>query len=310
MLVILDGENKCGKSSLAKELQKITGWEIIHFSQPKKEAYIEYVEFLLNRKKPAILDRFYLGEKVYGPLWRGKSELEEWQTRMIEMLLMARYSFNVYCETNVETIVENFKKEKEQDAKVEQIPDVLQHFRKAVTLSELNWWEFDYQKDKDYKLIKENFIQWLGIYKQNEKYIESLIETRAIGNPFARNVIVGEICNGKRELEKYRDIILPFAKGVSSTYLWKAIKDIPKSRYLLTNVHKYHDKGRIRLNEILEGKAENVICLGLMAFKIIDYFNEQQLPFKKISLTKHPAWANRFNMDVEEYSRSIKDKLI
>lgn len=311
MFIILEGENKCGKTSLAKRLHNLTGWEIIHFGQPKKEPYIEYVEFLLNRKEPAILDRFYLGEKVYGPLWRGKSELNEWQTRMIEMLLMARNSLNIYCETDEKTIIENFKKEQEEFAKAEQIPDILRYFRKAVKESRLDWVNFNYRKDPAYAKIQETILHWLSVWKQNERYLKMLIDTRAIGNPFAKNVIVGDICNGDLEIQKYKHIILPFAKGVSSNYLWEAIDGISKNRYLMTNVRKYHHKGQIELGDILQSRAQKIICLGNNAFgDINNHIPKGELPFRKITKVKHPAWGSRFMIDPELYSEGIKNELV
>lgn len=310
MFIILEGENKNGKSSLAKFFQKQTGWEIIKFSQPTKEPYIEYMEFLLTRKEPAILDRFYLGEKVYGPVWRGKSELNEWQTRMIEMVLMARYSLNIYCETDEKTIIENFSKEKEEIAKVEQIPTILSYFRKAVKESRLNWLNFNYRQDPDYLGINEQFLQWLTIWKANEQYLKNLIKTRAIGNPFAKNVIVGDICNGDLELKKYKDIILPFAKGVSSNYLWQAIDQISHSRYLMTNARKYHADGHIDMSDIIEIPAQKIICLGNNAFADVNEAVKNQLPLKKVAKVKHPAWGTRFNIDPEMYAAGIKNELV
>src|SRR4029077_2921387 len=128
---------------------------------------------------------------------------------------------------------------------VDQIPDILNHFRKAVKESRLDWLHFDYRKDSSDAEIRKDIYNWLQRYAQNKQYIEMLVETRAIGNPFAKNVIIGDICNGDLELEKYSHIIMPFAKGVSSDYLWKAIDGISKKRYLLTNARKYHKKAML-----------------------------------------------------------------
>ena len=310
MFIILEGENKTGKSSLARLFHELTGWEVIKFSQPTKEPYIEYMEFLLERKEPAILDRFYLGEKVYGPLWRGKSDLNEWQTRMLEMTCMARMSLNIYCETNEKTIIKNFEKEKEELAKAEQIPDILSLFRKAVKDSRLDWNRFDYEKDGKYEKIREIFFLWFSRFKQNEQHIKMLQKTRAIGNPFAKNVIVGDVCNGDLELQKYSHIIMPFAKGVSPDYLWQAIDKIDKKRYLMTNVRKYHLHKHLSIQDVFIPTAQKIICLGNNAYNDVMEARKGMLPLTKVVKVKNPAWGTRFMIEPELYAQGIKNELI
>lgn len=311
MFIIVDGENKTGKSSLVRKLQEVTGFEVIKFSQPKKEPYLEYIEFLLTRKEPAIIDRFYLGEHVYGPLWRGKDGLEEWQDRMIEMVLAARGSMHVYCETDVEEIKENFVKDGEEEADINQVKDVLEYFNKSIEKSRLEWYRFDYREDQDYLTIVNSLINpWLEEYKQRENKIKALIPLRTIGAIGARTLIMGDECNSDKEIEKYKHVVLPFSKGISSNLLWNAIDNIPLWYYSVSNAMKYHMDHLILLEEELSlPNLQIVICLGNNSYNYVSKFVDQNPRFKHLVIERvsHPAYIARMNLDINIYGKKIKE---
>lgn len=84
MLIILEGVDGAGKSTLAsaieKEIKKTQPddtVEYIHASQIKGTVYEEYVEPLVDytpsRGRHIIIDRWHVGERIYGPLYRNSS---------------------------------------------------------------------------------------------------------------------------------------------------------------------------------------------------------------------------------------------
>lgn len=84
MLIILEGVDGAGKSTLAsaikKEIEKAhpnDTVEYIHASQIKGTVYEEYVEPLDNYTPTSgrhiIIDRWHVGERIYGPLYRDSS---------------------------------------------------------------------------------------------------------------------------------------------------------------------------------------------------------------------------------------------
>lgn len=71
MLIVIEGCDKSGKSTLAKAVATTYSLEYKHFGPPKtQDPAKEYVEFLQQAAAPVVCDRFYLGELVYGPLLR------------------------------------------------------------------------------------------------------------------------------------------------------------------------------------------------------------------------------------------------
>lgn len=88
MLIILEGVDGAGKSTLAaaikRELEKSHAddtVEYIHASQIKGTVYEEYVERIADYApgtgRHLILDRWHVGERIYGPLYRNSSGYDD-----------------------------------------------------------------------------------------------------------------------------------------------------------------------------------------------------------------------------------------
>jgi len=81
-IFVIEGLDGSGKSSLIKQLSKLTGYNIHHFDKPKgnnnfdkyyyQQGQFEMMFDLLNKvKDPSIiLDRSHIGEYIYGPEFR------------------------------------------------------------------------------------------------------------------------------------------------------------------------------------------------------------------------------------------------
>lgn len=160
MFIILEGIDKTGKTSLANYLSKKFKLPIIKFSKPKGDPFTEYYEFLLNHKTPAILDRFYLGEEVYGPVKRGKSALTRVQFRKIESLVAKLKTFNIYTYTSFAEIKHNFIKEKEEYATLNDIMKLKNQYDVATYYSKFDWYNFNYLYDENYEKIDKKIEEW------------------------------------------------------------------------------------------------------------------------------------------------------
>ena len=79
MIVIIEGADKTGKTTLAKKLAADLGWRYEHFGAPAKgsRAADQYLNYLKNLKRPTIIDRFHIGETIYGKLLRGESQVND-----------------------------------------------------------------------------------------------------------------------------------------------------------------------------------------------------------------------------------------
>lgn len=311
MLIILEGIDKQGKTTLANFLAERYGFEIVKFSQPKKEPYLEYIEFLLNRKTPAILDRFYMGELAYGPVKRGKSEMTEWQVRNIELLLKARYSLNIYCQTSDSITQRNFEQENETYTHVQEIPKLRLLYERAMFKSHLHWKEFDYVKDRAYNRILQSVEYWRENLEPHLEKIQHLITARSIGDLFAHTLILGEECNYKLEKPQYSHVIVPFANGPSAEILFSALRNT-STPWMLSNVKKFH-----------LDLANNILLNGIelsipMLKKVVLLGNKAEEEYLKLGLDKtfsnyikipHPGFIARGGMSLYEYGQIIKNNI-
>ena len=61
MIIVVEGADKTGKTTLAKDLADHLGWEYKHFGPPGPDPALDYVTFLRDLKTPVVCDRFFLG---------------------------------------------------------------------------------------------------------------------------------------------------------------------------------------------------------------------------------------------------------
>lgn len=79
MLIIVEGCDGVGKTTFAERLQGATQGELLHYGPPTRPAVSEYTDDLAsyepNCGRDIVCDRYHWGELIYGPLYRGGSEL-------------------------------------------------------------------------------------------------------------------------------------------------------------------------------------------------------------------------------------------
>ena len=81
MIIILEGPNGVGKSSLAKNLSALLGIPYRKENKPDRPGFQYYLE-RAKTLDDVILDRFHLGERVYPQIKQdGRVPLERWQQR-------------------------------------------------------------------------------------------------------------------------------------------------------------------------------------------------------------------------------------
>ena len=312
MLIILEGVDKSGKSSLAKYLSNRLEIPIVKFSAPIEDAYIEYMDFLLNQRMPVIADRFHLGEDVYGPIKRGKSMLNDWKRRNIEEILMMRNPLTIYCETNVGAVSKSFIDDKETFTLQSEILPIIEGFRQVIDKSILEWRVFDYQRDPTYSKISILADEWFNDVQAHSFHLEALRVNRTKGDFYAKVLIIGDQCNGGLEAERYKPCVIPFGNGPSAEKLYKALDlaGFKQWDYALSNVYKWHLDGNVGEieAELRLPCLEKIICLGNNTHEAVvqsmKEFNVTDIEVRKVF---HPSYIARKGLSVEEYANQLKD---
>lgn len=101
MIIIIEGPDGSGKTSLANQLSRQTGYPIIHRSSPKTEEEKKQMlaEYLLTIKsnKNVIFDRCWYSEMVYGPVMRDDSVISFPGMYELERMLAKTGAIVIYC---------------------------------------------------------------------------------------------------------------------------------------------------------------------------------------------------------------------
>lgn len=93
MLILLEGPELAGKTTLAERLRDEHGFTVLHRGPPQVHPLLEYERTLeLEEESDAhiVLDRWHVGELIYGPLLRGASSIDAAMTKHIDLFLQAR----------------------------------------------------------------------------------------------------------------------------------------------------------------------------------------------------------------------------
>jgi hypothetical protein len=78
-IIILEGPDGSGKTTLAERLRGTHGYEIIHFSPPTKgedlrKTYLDALQTAKENGVKTVFDRLHLSEPIYGPIMRREKE--------------------------------------------------------------------------------------------------------------------------------------------------------------------------------------------------------------------------------------------
>ncbi len=196
MIIVLEGGDKNGKTSLARHLVKKFNAEYIHFSAPKGSPYDEYMGFIngCDPEKSYVVDRFHVGELVYGELYRGKSKLSLEQLWYLDLALQARRGILIHCATDEETVKLKFLEDKEESSKLEDVSTILKMFEQKVKLSLLRRINYNWRQAGDLIYLEEELE---NIYAQHGMSAKEL--ANYVGSPEPKVLLVGDTKNKNLE---------------------------------------------------------------------------------------------------------------
>lgn len=108
MIIIIEGADGSGKTTLANTLAKQTGFEVVHRTQPKTEEekarmFEMYVDTIKSGTN-VIFDRCWYSEMVYGPIMRDASVISYPVMYKLERMLAKHGALIIYCTDAPETL--------------------------------------------------------------------------------------------------------------------------------------------------------------------------------------------------------------
>jgi thymidylate kinase len=138
-MIILEGLDATGKTTLANALAARLASSVIHSSKPKLEmGWIEY-HVRSMAMEPAILDRYHIGEAVWPVIFNdGRKPMLRWQQHMVERIMLQRGAILVLLNDSHEVINQRLKLRGENEISLEQYTETYSLFRDACEHSLLS----------------------------------------------------------------------------------------------------------------------------------------------------------------------------
>ena len=140
MLIVIEGADCTGKTTLARRLASDTGARIIHRGAPTRPLPDEYTTDLEDAAVDGpglVLDRWHIGELVYGPLYRGGTDMTPAIFEQIEDRLLELGAVLIHATDTVRNVLHRMQQRGETFLQPQHVPFVLNKFAQCVKASRL-----------------------------------------------------------------------------------------------------------------------------------------------------------------------------
>ncbi|MGH7974955.1 MAG: uracil-DNA glycosylase family protein [bacterium] len=299
MKLIIEGNDKSGKTTLANAIVDRFGCTYFHFGKPTKYPATEYAEAALKSPGNIVYDRFYLGELVYGPLLRGKVGITPLELVIIERILRLKQAILIQTTTDV-TLANKRLLVSTQEEMVNQAQNVkaAKRFKKLLGKSNL---QHVIQYDGSTRKNLNGVLDQLEVLKDVVEKDQSVIKKvcTGIGTPVGpKLVFVGEAVN-----KNVTWLGLPFDKGFSSQFLFDSFKSagVPEEKVYICNADK-----------VTSGEVEFLTC-DKATFVALGKKADEKLKFLDVPhhSMPHPQYVKRFHWKekekyVEDFAAIVK----
>jgi uracil-DNA glycosylase len=305
-VIILEGPDGGGKTTLANHLHDRYGYQVRKTNQPAagEDLFHSYTSSLLEALRcwrPTVFDRHYLGECVYGPIMRGEDRLGEMGRTLIERLCAARGVPVVLVMPTWKQLIENWKAKKGADYLKNQ--------------DQLNRVHNTYMDQLDRVRDRSFFV--MHRYDMEPSLNDLYTPLRRLppgfsGYPEATVLMVGEQVNdGAVSWD------LPFhCLGGSSRYIYDQVKSLGIAERDLAWANSNNRDGQVNYNlsEVvgLMPNLKRVVALGAVAMKVCLQEFEPVMRSHPIEVhgLYHPQYWKRFHAGHEkEYQQRLADAM-
>lgn len=295
MFIIIEGADKTGKTTLSNAIVEKFGSKYVHFGKPKKYPATEYAEYALATNGNLVLDRYYLGELVYGPLLRGKCGITPLEFATLERILRLKQAILIQTTTDAALANKRLAVSTQEEA-----VDDLQNGKAALGFSLLrNRSKLQYVINYDgstYKNLNKVLTQLAALKDEVERDQSTIRKLcTGIGTPVGKKIVfVGDQVN-----KNVTWLNLPFDRGVSSQFLFDSMEKagVPEDQVYIVNA------STLTKDEALFLRRTNAlfIALGQKATRKLCEFEIRH------DVLSHPQYFKRFHWNErDQYAKDIK----
>jgi hypothetical protein len=307
VLIILEGTDGAGKTTLARQLATEVeahgeSYEILHAGPPEAglSVFDQYALPLLERRDKIalpdhllILDRWHLGELIYGPLLRGKSALEPEQFAYLELLLESLGATKVVVNATDDAIRSRVGLHRGDPVTAEQAINIQEKFL-SLALRYQTWGIVASEPHKSSEVVF-TLLRSATLDNHAPRRLRSF--NGYVGSMTPKLLLVGDEPSGWQVGDPVRPAFYPDVNGSSSNYLLRS---------LLANMSVI-DVGFCNANDgtdisgLLKALYRPpVVALGTNASTTLHCLNIDH------AVVPHPQWVRRFHhRSHAEYGRAI-----
>ena len=155
-IIVLEGADGTGKSTLANILTTRTKGHIFHCSWDKDWNIEDYHESImeaaieLSNWQTVVIDRWALSELVYGNVFRNGPSYD-----VRELMDQYRDKITwVYCH-NDNTVLNHIKNAKNREEMFDSMKDIVKEFDKFINKSNLPWIKYNFNKSNINKVVED-----------------------------------------------------------------------------------------------------------------------------------------------------------
>jgi hypothetical protein len=293
-VIILEGPDGAGKTTLAQYLVKHANFQYVHSGPPKPGedlllTYASTLDSAIRINKDVVIDRLYAGESIYGPVIRKHDHLGEEGQKIMQRIVRGQGVLEVFCLPPYRTCYSNWFKR--QQAKGELVTDsntfhTIYHGYEMLAKKQT----FAYSLTYDYS--KTSLEVACGTLLSSLATRERL-PPGVIGQPGAKFLIVGEVAN-------HDNLDLPWVSlENSSHYLNTALWDAGFLEEEMAFVNANTIYGEENDPEQILAWKPTIIAFGKIASRWCRSVNHFKMP--------HPAYWKRFHsQDRGEFIKRLK----
>lgn len=284
MLVVVEGLDRTGKSTLSHQLANRHKLEYRHFDKPQRHPLDEYGRPLEAGLVEAVFDRYHWGETIWPEIFKRESEYDPAMHTWIELLLKSRGAVMVNAVRPVEEIIHACRVD-DEPVQDEQVHRAATLFNTAFHHSIL--YKFKWMLGDDKRVD-----QIVTLAKLATSYADAAlgITPRIVGDVEAPSVLLV----GDQVGPSSRDWTLPFVpyRNTSGHFLFNELaQDLRFARNVLVvnSMHPTNDDFE-PVRQLWEQVGfPPIVALGNLARQRLELQN-----FKDVKAVPHPQYVRRF----------------
>lgn len=163
LLIILEGNELCFKSTIAQKLSDKLGWEVIKgssFEQSKctnEELFEKFLNMVVGNEN-VIIDRWIYSNITYAPLYKDFAMINQGERRLIESMMEISNARLFYLYADEEILLERFEDRGDRYVTSDKLAKINEKFNEVMNEANYKYYAIDtgkYNSDQITQMILE-----------------------------------------------------------------------------------------------------------------------------------------------------------